>query len=51
MRRARRYGLRTRLWSPRRDDRSGVLIGADGTRRSDWPTGVLANDVGGKIDR
>ncbi len=25
-----------RLWSLRRDDRSGVLIGAGGTRRSDW---------------
>ncbi len=25
-----------RLWPLRRDDRSGVLIGAVGTRRSDW---------------
>ncbi len=26
-----------RLWPPRRDKSSGVLIGADGMRRSDWP--------------
>ncbi len=25
------------IWTPRRDERSGVLIGAVGTRRSDWP--------------
>ncbi len=25
-----------RFWPPWRDERSGVLIGADGTRRSDW---------------
>ncbi len=32
--------LRIRLWSRRRDDRSGVLIGAGGTRRSDLPARV-----------
>ncbi len=26
-----------RLWPLRRDERSGVLIGAGGMRRSDWP--------------
>ncbi len=31
---------RIRLWPLRRDDRSGVLIGAGGTRRSDWPVRV-----------
>ncbi len=25
-----------RIWPPRRDERSGVLIGVGGTRRSDW---------------
>ncbi len=28
---------RIRIWPCRRDERSGVLIGAGGTRRSDWP--------------
>ncbi len=42
---------RIRLWSLRRDDHSGVLIGAGGTRRSYWPAGVLANDVSTRIDR
>ncbi len=41
---------RIRLWPLRRDDYSGVLIGAGGTRRSDWPARVLANDVSKKID-
>ncbi len=27
------------------------LIGAGGTRRTDWPTRVLANDVRTRIDR
>ncbi len=40
-----------RLWSLRRDDHSGVLIGAGGTRRSDWPARVLANDVSTRTDR
>ncbi len=34
-----------RLLPIRRDDHSGVLIGASGTRRSDWPVRALANDV------
>ncbi len=42
---------RIRLWPLRRDDHSGVLIGAGGTRHSDWPARVLANDVSTKIDR
>ncbi len=33
------------------DAQSGVLILADGTRRSHWPARVLANDVGMSIDR
>ncbi len=42
-----------RLWPLMRDDHSGVLIGAGGERRSDWPSHVLANDmatwlIGGK---
>ncbi len=40
-----------RLWSFRRDDHSGVLIGAGGTRRSGWPACVLANDVSTRTDR
>ncbi len=36
---------RIRLWPLRRDDYSGVLIGADGERRSDWPARVLVNSV------
>ncbi len=39
------------LWPLRRDDHSGVLIGAGGTRRSDWPAHVLANDLSTTIDR
>ncbi len=42
---------RIRLWSLRLDDPSGVLIGAGGDRRSDWPAHVLANDVSTKLDR
>ncbi len=42
---------RIRIWPLRRDDHSGILIGAGGTRRSDWPTLVLANDVSTRIDR
>ncbi len=40
-----------RLWPLRRDDHSGVLIGAGGTRRSDWPARVLADGVSPRIDR
>ncbi len=36
---------RIRLWPLRRDYRSGVLIGAGGERRCDWPVHMLANDV------
>ncbi len=39
------------LWPLRRNDHSGVLIGAGGTRRSDWPARVLANDVSMRINR
>ncbi len=35
----------------RRDDHSGVLIGAGGERRSDWPARVLANNLNTRIDR
>ncbi len=42
---------RIRLWPLRCDDHSGGLIGAGGTRRSDWPARVLANDVNTRIDR
>ncbi len=30
------YVPRIRLWPLRRDDLSGAVIGAGGTRRSDW---------------
>ncbi len=33
-----RYGVRNRIWPPRRDVRSGFLIGVGGTLRYDWPT-------------
>ncbi len=36
---------RNRYWLPRRDDRSTVLIGAGGTRRSDWPERVKCGRV------
>ncbi len=39
------------LWPLGRDDNSGVLIGTGGTRRSDWPVRVWANDVSTRIDR
>ncbi len=37
--------------SPRRDDHSGVLVGAGGTLHSDWPARALANDISTRIDR
>ncbi len=40
-----------RLWLLRRNDHSGVLIGAGGTRRCDWPARVQANDISRRIDR
>ncbi len=40
-----------RLWQLRRDDHSGVLIGAGGMRRSGWPTRVWADDVSTGSDR
>ncbi len=40
-----------RLGPPRRDDRAGVLIGADGMRRSDWPKRLKACEVSARIDR
>ncbi len=42
---------RIRLRPLRRDDHSGVLIGAGGERRSDWLAHVLANDVSRRIGR
>ncbi len=45
------YVNRIRLWPLRRDDHSGVLIGAGGERRSDWPARVLTNGVFTRIDR
>ncbi len=42
---------RIRLRPRRRDDHSGVLIGAGGKRSSDWPARVLANNVSTRIDR
>ncbi len=42
---------RIRLWPLRCDEHSGVLIGAGGKRRSDWPAHVLANNVSTRIDR
>ncbi len=43
--------IRIRLWPLRRNDHLGALIGAGGTRRSDWPARVLANGVSTIIDR
>ncbi len=37
---ARGYVKRIRIWPPTRNEHSGVLIGASGTRRSDWPERV-----------
>ncbi len=42
---------RIRYWPLRRDDHSGVLIGAGWRRRSDWPARVLANDVSTRVNR
>ncbi len=42
---------RIRLLPLRHDDHSGVLIGVGGTRRSDWPACVLANDVSMRTDQ
>ncbi len=42
---------RIRIRPLRRDDYSGVLIGAGGERRSDWLVHVLANSVSTRIDR
>ncbi len=42
---------RIRIWPFRRDDHSGVLIGAGGRQCSDWPARMLANDVSTGIDR
>ncbi len=38
---------RIRIGPPGHDDNSGILIGAGGTRRSDWS----ANDVNTRFDR
>ncbi len=42
---------RIRIWSPRRDERSSVLIGVSGTRRPDWPERVKAGDFRARGDR
>ncbi len=42
---------RIRLCLLRRDDHSGVLIGAGGTQRSDRLARALANDISTRIDR
>ncbi len=42
---------RIHLWPFGRDDRSGVLIGAGGERRSDWPAYMLSNDISTRLDR
>ncbi len=44
------YVNRIRLWPLRRDDHSGVLIGAGGTRHSHWPVCTFVNDVSTRID-
>ncbi len=36
---------RIRLWLPRRDDNSRVLIDAGGRRRSDWPARVFERSM------
>ncbi len=41
---------RIHLWPLRRDDHSGVLIGAGGRRRSGWPARVYSDDVSMSID-
>ncbi len=45
------YVNRIRIWPLRRDYHPGILIGAVGRRRSDWPARVLANDVSTRIGR
>ncbi len=42
---------RIRLRPPRRDEHSDVRIGAGGTRHSDWPARMLANNVSTRIGR
>ncbi len=42
---------RIRLLPLKRDDHPDVLIGAGGTRRSDWPARVWVNDVSTRIHR
>ncbi len=42
---------RIRLWPLRRDEHSGVLIGAAETWRFDWPARVWSNDISMKIDQ
>ncbi len=42
---------RIRLWPLRRDNQSGVLIGAGGTQRSDWPERVRAVGVRTRSNR
>ncbi len=42
---------RIRLWLLERDDRSGVLIGADGARRSDWPARESIDSPRARSDR
>ncbi len=39
------------LWPLRRDDHSGVMIGAGGVWRSDWPAREVVHDVSTRIDR
>ncbi len=39
------------FWPPRRDERSGALIGAGGTWRSDWPERVYVVGVHARSDR
>ncbi len=42
---------RIRIWPPRHDERSGALIGAVGTRRSDWPERMFVDGVRATNDR
>ncbi len=42
---------RIRLRLPGHDDHSGFVIGAGGTRRSDWSARVLTNGVNTRFDR
>ncbi len=43
--------FRIRIWKPKYDERSGVLIGTGGIRRSDWPDRASAVDVNASSDR